>query len=910
MEGLLVLLAIAALAAPVLLIVFMVWTMQLSRRVRDLEGLVARIGHVPAPSPEPAPPAAQAAAIAPPATTTSAEVEPEAQAGPWVGAKPVAPQPTPPQNSSETAAMPPRAVVLRADKLAALGDWLKANWIYAVSAVSLAFAGLFLVQYGIETGLLTPAARVAVALLFGAALVAGGEYIRRRWGDRDEAVTAYLPSVFSGAGIVTLFGGVLAALHLYGLVGPGMGFAGLVAVAALAVGLGWYSGPLLAALGIAGAYGAPFLTGGESNHPELFYGYFALVAVTGLAIDAGRRWGWVSLLALAGAYPAVTLLWLGADWPELYALVLTGLVLAAMAIPTFTLAPAQGGAALVESVFKGRPRGWPEFPTRLVAGSMAASVAGLFVLGLSGAGEFWLALIALTALFFAIAVWADRAQALEDLAILPGLALTALPVVVAAAWVDPYRAFDLVRGAEEGTPVPATPYLILAFALAVSLMAAWRSRRGARWPVAWGAGAALVAPLVAGGIEFGWQPADLLGAYGWALAVIGVAAAMVALALAFARDDGESRPRVAGFALAALALIALALAVVFTKTALTLSFAVLAVAAAALDRRFTLRPLSVAVQVGAIGLTYRLLIDPGLGWAFDAPWWEMLLAFAGPLAATFAALWLYRPLTRPAATAVAESAGWTIAAVFASVVTIRLVDDFTPGTGTESHWFTGLLAVIWFAAAANQLWRVRLGGWLAKLRWALASVYGVIGLFVLAVGLTFLNPAVDYSTDTAVHGWPLLNTLILGYLLPALVLLAVGLRFTFLPRKFRLALTGGGLALAVVWLVLAIRHFWRGAEMDMAGFSQPELYTYTMVLLIAGAGLLYQAIARRSDLLRKAAMAVIGLTVAKVFLVDISGLVGLLRVFSFLALGLALAGLAFLNRWAASRMEEGEETGD
>lgn len=51
-------------------------------------------------------------------------------------------------------------------------------------------------------------------------------------------------------------------------------------------------------------------------------------------------------------------------------------------------------------------------------------------------------------------------------------------------------------------------------------------------------------------------------------------------------------------------------------------------------------------------------------------------------------------------------------------------------------------------------------------------------------------------------------------------------------------------------------------------------------------------------------MAVIALTIAKVFLIDASGLTGLTRVFSFLALGLSLAALAWLNRWAAGRQEE------
>ena len=56
-----------------------------------------------------------------------------------------------------------------------------------------------------------------------------------------------------------------------------------------------------------------------------------------------------------------------------------------------------------------------------------------------------------------------------------------------------------------------------------------------------------------------------------------------------------------------------------------------------------------------------------------------------------------------------------------------------------------------------------------------------------------------------------------------------------------------------------------------------------------------------SFLLRRIALGVIGLTAAKVFLVDASGLTGLTRVVSFAGLGLSLAGLAWLNRWAGSR---------
>ena len=83
--------------------------------------------------------------------------------------------------------------------------------------------------------------------------------------------------------------------------------------------------------------------------------------------------------------------------------------------------------------------------------------------------------------------------------------------------------------------------------------------------------------------------------------------------------------------------------------------------------------------------------------------------------------------------------------------------------------------------------------------------------------------------------------------------------------------------------------------------EQPELYSYTVALLLVGAGLFYQSLSRKSSILRKAGLLVIGLAVAKVFLIDIAGLGGLIRVFSLLFLGLALAALAWLNRWASGQ---------
>ena len=131
------------------------------------------------------------------------------------------------------------------------------------------------------------------------------------------------------------------------------------------------------------------------------------------------------------------------------------------------------------------------------------------------------------------------------------------------------------------------------------------------------------------------------------------------------------------------------------------------------------------------------------------------------------------------------------------------------------------------------------------------------------------------------------------------------------PHLVRLGFIAVSVGLAGLWLGLTIKHFWRGPEaMGLPWVGQPELYSYTMALLTVGAGLFYQSLARSSVMLRKAGLLVIGLAVAKVFMIDIGSLGGLIRVFSLLFLGLALAALAWLNRWAAGRYDSVEKPHD
>jgi uncharacterized membrane protein len=76
--------------------------------------------------------------------------------------------------------------------------------------------------------------------------------------------------------------------------------------------------------------------------------------------------------------------------------------------------------------------------------------------------------------------------------------------------------------------------------------------------------------------------------------------------------------------------------------------------------------------------------------------------------------------------------------------------------------------------------------------------------------------------------------------------------------------------------------------------GESELYAYSAVWLVYALGLLGAAIWSRVPALRYASLALLVLTVIKVFLIDMSALAGLYRVASFLGLGLVLVGIGYL----------------
>ncbi|MEO1790538.1 MAG: DUF2339 domain-containing protein, partial [Pseudomonadota bacterium] len=164
MDALFFLFGLASLGWALAPIILFVLHFKMKARVRDLAGQVTQLEArvASAPPDAPAPPEATPVQSAVPTVAKPPEARATRPGPPQtIFKRPEdAPAPLPPQPDISEPETPPKAFVFRQDRIAEAFQWLKANWVLAAGAASLSLAGIFLVQYGMERGLLTPFWRV------------------------------------------------------------------------------------------------------------------------------------------------------------------------------------------------------------------------------------------------------------------------------------------------------------------------------------------------------------------------------------------------------------------------------------------------------------------------------------------------------------------------------------------------------------------------------------------------------------------------------------------------------------------------------------------------------------------------------------------------------------------------------
>ena len=776
--------------------------------------------------------------------------------------------------------------------LAGLGAWVRTNWIYPVAGAALVMAAVFLVQYSIERGFLSPTTRIWLSVSLGAALIGAGEFIRRRWGDEGSSARM-LPSTLSGAGIVTLFAGILAAFHLYDLLSTTTTLVLLAAVAVLAMGLGWAHGPLLAAIGVVAGAASPFLINAGGVPNDLLYVYFALIGVIGLGIDGFKRWEWVSMLAVLASMMGGTLIKLAGAQSPGYVMLLVLVALLAMALPAGAIVPRSVGTRITQWR-QARPSG------ATVVSAVATALACALLVFLRE--PVW-SLLALGALALLHPVWTRAAPALADQAIF--LIISGPAAILVTGYVGHTDLSSVM------SQFPWLPFTVLALSVLSSVLMLKKSQRDddtvtGYWSVlAVGYPGAIIVAF-----ELFWSISSYYDT--WAFTAMALAVGYVATALWAAKGNAGQGVLMGASAAAAFAMIAFALTLLLSFSALTVALAVLMLAAAVIDRRFDIALLGWFQALGSMALGWRILINPGLSWLMG---WEgtgrardfdvvlsLSAAIIGPAMAIILSRGLAKTKIRDWSGVIVETGLMGIIPISVSIFIARFI-----GETISLHAHFGIQATVFIALCwvqAQRAERLADSRALKVLRRVLVFVFGV-GAALLGIGATFLFSPLANSGLRAdpVIGMILLNDLILAYAIPGALLVwltrAKTSRGAMIARMI-------GFGLLAYWIGCVIRHIWQGGGgMSLGnGFAQGELYAYTVALLISGAFSMALALRMGQTALRLAGLALIAIAAAKAFLIDASGLTGLMRVGAFLGLGLSLAGLAWLNAWVSARMAQ------
>ncbi|MBB4860157.1 putative membrane protein [Novosphingobium chloroacetimidivorans] len=201
------------------------------------------------------------------------------------------------------------------------------------------------------------------------------------------------------------------------------------------------------------------------------------------------------------------------------------------------------------------------------------------------------------------------------------------------------------------------------------------------------------------------------------------------------------------------------------------------------------------------------------------------------------------------------------------------------GLAERCLWEIGLLA------AAYALWR-----WLEQGRAALALIAAALGH-----GVTYTVVLHDpLWAEQAVGRWPLVNWLIPAFgLVPAALVLAERIAP---ERMIRLRRPADALRMATVLLFAfaTLRQLFAGSVLVHASIGEGESILWSVLAIGLAVGFLVHGIRRGGRDWRLVSLGLMLVAVAKVFLLDASGLEGLLRIASFLALGFSLIGVGWL----------------
>ena len=187
---------------------------------------------------------------------------------------------------------------------------------------------VFFFVLAVERGWIGPGARVTLGGTVSAVLVGASLWLRRRFGDTYASLSA------AGVGIAGFYTTLLAATSLYDLVPSGAALAAAVAIAAVGAALAWWwRSETLAVLGLLGAILVPVPIALQGDLTPLGVAFAALVLAAATVVAVLRGWRVLHVAAVVCAAPQA--LAITVDNPSNTAVVVFGMWLVLAVVPAW-----------------------------------------------------------------------------------------------------------------------------------------------------------------------------------------------------------------------------------------------------------------------------------------------------------------------------------------------------------------------------------------------------------------------------------------------------------------------------------------------------------------------------------------------------------------------------------------------
>jgi uncharacterized membrane protein len=763
------------------------------------------------------------------------------------------------------------------------------RWVVWIGGLALALGGFFLVRYSIEAGLLGPRVRTFLGGLFALALLAGGEWTRRKESIADiEALPiANIPAILTAAGTAVAFATVYAAYALYDFIAPATAFIllGLVALGTLAAAL--LHGPALAGLGVVGAFATPILVSSDKPDYWALYIYLAIVTAAALGLARIRLWRWLAVTTIALAlFWTLPCLNCGPSMvaPHVFHVVAGFVIAALLVVCGFMFGPAIEQDR-IEPISCLSLAAYLLGATAIVLTSRHADAAMIAFAVLVAATLFvaWRAPAATGAVaaaaafvFIVFAEWAVRGN--PDVLVVPG---GPLPGMGGPAITDQSVTLHLIAAAIFAVGFGGAGFLSQGRSTSAIIPVVW-SAAGVFMPLA------LLIALYA-------RIAHLDRSIPFAILAVLLAAAFAGATEMLAKRD--SRPGLmistALFATGTLAALALALTFALDKGWLTIALALMSLGTSwiSLQRPIpflrTLAAILAAIVVARIGYEPRI-VGEALG---DTPIFNWLLwGYGVPAASFWAGSYFLRRRGDDAPLRTIEAAAilFTVLLVFLEIRHAIYNGHVYTAVPTLFEFALDLCVALALAIGLERL-RIRTGSIIhnvgAVLITILAGLIAIFGVLILE------NPMLTWMNI----GGHVVNVLLLAYALPAVLMLL--LSYAVAGRRstaYASTLAAGALVFALAYVTLEIRRLYHGPNLIEGLTGDAEQYTYSIAWLGFGVLLLGIGFLVNSERARLASAAVIGLTILKAFAIDMSALTGVYRALSFIGLGLVLVAIGWL----------------